>query len=187
MKPIQELVRASDKTTFYSYEKAKEVLQTLDVKPFSPRDLIFIILFAQDKPIHGRILLMKEMFLLYQRILLDIIDDPKFVPYRFGPYSFHLTELIHNLRNDGFVKIEGKPNSRSESFSLTQKGKTHAQKIFDKIPSDTQETIKEKRKGWDQLGVDGILNYVYTHYKSYKEKSVLKNRYKDITWGRGTG
>lgn len=183
----QSVLRTSDMTKFYSYEKAKKVLESIKIKPYSLKDLIFIILSAQDKPIHGRILLMKELFLLYKRVLSEVSENPKFVPYRFGPYSFHLTELIHTLRDDGFIKIEGRPNSRSESFSLTENGMKYGLVVFKKLPKETQQLIKEKRKGWDQLGVDGILNYVYTHYKKYKEKSVLKNRYKDIIWGKGKG
>lgn len=181
------VLEASDKTKFYDYEQSKKILRTIRAKQYSPTDLIFIILSAQNKPIHGRILLMKELFLLYNRIMLENSENPKFVPYRFGPYSFHLTELVHTLRDDGFIKIDGKVNSRSESFSLTEKGLRRGKIIFKRLSIDKQKIIQEKRKGWDQLGVDGILNYVYTHYKKYKANSVLKNRYKDIVWGKGSG
>jgi len=187
MSLTRSILKTSDKTKFYTYEQAKKVLEKIELRPHSARDLIFIILYAQDKPVHGRILLMKELFLLYKRILSQVTENPKFVPYRFGPYSFHLTELIRTLHSDGHIQVKGHANSRSESFTLTSKGKKSAKITFNKLPKSTRELIKEKRKGWDQLGVDGILNYVYTHYKKYKEKSVLKNRYKDIDWGQGTG
>lgn len=84
---------------------------------------------------------------------------------------------------DGYVQVKGRRNSNSESFSLTDKGKKFAKKTFNKLNRFTRNEIIEKRKGWDQLGTDGILNYVYTHYPKFKKKSLLKNRYKDILWG----
>ena len=178
---------SSDETKFYTYEDAKAALNNMDILKYSIRDLIFIILFAQNKPIRGRILLVKEIFLLYNRILIDVSENPKFVPYKYGPYSFHLTDIIRNLTNDGFISINGKINSKTESFLLTHKGKLIAKVIFSSLPSKTQDLIRKRRKGWDQLGIDGILKYVYFNYKDYKTKSVLKNRYKDIVWGEGRG
>ena len=141
-------------------------------------------LYAQDKPIHGRTLLIKELFLLYKRQLTKEVQNPKFIPYRFGPYSFHLMELINTLNLNGFIQVKGRRNSNSESFSLTEKGKKYAKKVFKKLNKKTKNEVIQKRKGWDQLGISGILNYVYTHYPKYKKKSILKRRYKDIIWGQ---
>lgn len=174
---------ASDKTRLYNHEKAKKIFAELKSKKFSLKDLIMILLYAQDNPIHGKTLLIKELFLLYKRVLSEKTQDPKFVKYRFGPYSFHLMETVTTMNSDGYLEVKGRRNSNSESFRLTNKGKKHAKEIFNKLPTTTKKDVIKKRKGWDQLGTDGILNYVYTHYPSYKSKSVLKNRYKDIIWG----
>lgn len=176
----------SDKTKIYTYTTANKLLPKLKSKKYAIKDLILMLLCAQEnKPIHGRIMLMKEIFLLYRRQMYKQSQDPKFVPYRFGPYSFHITEVVGTLNLDGLIGVKGRKNSNSESFTLTEKGKKEAKKIFNKLPKSTRQEIISKRKGWDQLGTDGILNYVYTHYPKYKEKSVLKHRYKDIVWGNG--
>lgn len=180
----KSVVIASDKTEIYSYEKAEEIFANLKIKKFSRSDLVMIILAAREQSIHGRILLMKELFLLYQKMLKPKTQDPKFVPYRFGPYSFHLAELLTTMSNDGLLEIKGRRNSNSESFNLTPKGKKKSNAIFKKLTKVEQKEIQEKRKGWDQLGTDGILNYVYTHYPKYKVKSIIKNRYKDVIWGQ---
>lgn len=174
---------ASDNTKIYSYEKADKILTKIKSKNISRQDLIMILLVAQEKPIHGRILLMKELFLLYRRLLHEKSQDPKFVPYKFGPYSFHLVESVSTLSQDGYLEVHGRRNSNSESFTLTSKGRDLARKTFNQLPKSIQNEIIKKRKGWDQLGTEGILNYVYTHYPSFKTNSVLKNRYKDIIWG----
>ena len=111
-------------------------------------------------------------------------QNPKFVPYRFGPYSFHLMEMIHTLNLNGHIQVKGRRNSNSESFNLTPKGTKYAKKVFNKLSKRMQNEIIETRKGWDQLGTDGILNYVYTYYPHYKKNSILKKRYKDIFWGQ---
>jgi len=181
------VITASDKTKIYNYEKAEEVFPKLKTKKFSRTDLVLILLCAQEKSIHGRILLMKELFLLYNKILKTNTQDPKFVPYRFGPYSFHLTDLLSTLHVDGYLQVKGRKNSNSESFSLTDKGQKYAKTLFNKLSKSQKNEITIKRKGWDQLGTDGILNYVYTHYPKYTVKSIIKNRYKDVIWGKGTG
>lgn len=181
------VTKTSDNTKFYSYKKAEAVFATLKAKPLSLRDLVLILLHAQNKPIHGRILLMKELFLLYQEVLSQKTEDPKFVPYRFGPYSFHLTEVVSTLFYDGLIEVRGKKNSKTESFIITEKGNKQIRPLFNQFSSQVKETIKENRKGWDQLGIHGILNYVYTKYRKYKKKSLIKNRYKDIDWGHATG
>jgi len=180
-------ITASDKTKIYDYATAQKIFPKLKTKKFSRTDLVLILLYAQKKSIHGRILLMKELFLLYNRILKINTQDPKFVPYRFGPYSFHLTDLLTTLNVDGYLQVKGRKNSNSESFSLTDKGQKNAKKLFNKLSKSQKDEISIKRKGWDQLGTEGILNYVYTHYPIYKAKSVIKNRYKDVIWGKGTG
>ena len=180
------ITKTKDDTIFYDYKKAKEVFAKLKAKPISLVGLILLLLYAQDKPIHGRILFMKELFLLYHEILSKKVEDPKFVPYIFGPYSFHLTELINNLQIDGYLKVTGKRNARNESFMITEKGKKRIRPVYKRIPKTTCKVIERQRKGWDQLGTHGILNYVYTNYKKFKTKSLLKNRYKDIDWGLGT-
>lgn len=173
----------SDKTKIYNHKKASKIFQNLKTTKFSLQDMIMILLFAQDKPVHGRTLLIKELFLLYMRQLSDDAQNPKFVPYRLGPYSFHLMETVSTMNLNGYLQVKGRKNSNAESFSLTDKGKKNAKKVFNKLGKETKNSVIEKRKGWDQLGTDGILNYVYTHYPKYKKNSIFKKRYKDIIWG----
>lgn len=179
------VVTASDGTRIYPYREAMEAFEALPRRTFSLSDLVLVILGAQDKPVHGRTLLMKEVFLLYEQVLKDRSSDPKFVKYRLGPYSFHITDLLRTLALDGVLERHGSTNSRSESFRLTPKGTEMAEEVMKKMPDSERRLVSAKRMGWDQLGVRGILNYVYTKYPEYKEKSVVKKRYEDVIWGRG--
>ena len=179
----------SDGTVVYDFEEAKEVISELKAKKHAVSDCILLMLYAQpDKPIFGRVLLVKEVFLLTKEILNeDDIQNAKFIPYRWGMYSFTVGNALANLEYSGYIERKGKKNAKLEQFELTDKGKEFISKIWNALPAMTQETAKEKRKGWDQLGYDGILRLVYRKYPKYKEKSRLKERYKTITWGKGVG
>ena len=100
-KPIEI---ASDGTRIYAYKEAVEVFKTLKADTFSIPDLVLLVLGAQDKPVHGRTLLMKEVFLLYEEVLKDCSEDPGFVKYRLGPYSFHVVEALRVLDSDGVLE-----------------------------------------------------------------------------------
>ncbi|AEH06287.1 hypothetical protein [Methanothermococcus okinawensis] len=171
-------------------EKLKELIESMKGKTIlTTKDLVLIILYAQNKPIYGRTLLFKEIFLLYMEVLKDYndfeIQNPNFIPHHYGPYSFDIAEILNQLEWFGYIQRIGRKNSTSEKFELTDKGKNEIKETFEKLPDKLKKEIKRKRKGWDQLGTDGILRYVYQNYEKYKEKSKIKNKYKDIIWGCG--
>jgi len=152
-------------------------------------DVILYLLYAiHDKPIHGRIAMMKQVFLLIKEVLGESnVEDAKFVPYRYGPYSFLLTHVLSNLEYDGLIKITGRKNTASEKFSLTDTGKMIAKRKFTKLPKKFRDMTLDRRKGWDEDHIKGLLAYVYNKYPEYAEKSNLKNKYKSISWGRARG
>lgn len=179
----------SDGTVVYDYEEAKKVISELKAKKYAVSDCILLMLYAQsDKPIFGRVLLVKEVFLLMKEILdKEETQDAKFIPYRLGMYSFTVGNALVNLEYSGYIERKGKKNAKLEQFELTDKGKKYVSEIWNTLPKIIQDITKEKRKGWDQLGYDGILRLVYRKYPEYREKSCLKERYKTITWGKGAG
>jgi hypothetical protein len=179
----------TDGTVFYTYEEATEMLRSIEPKKYTLSDTALILLYAQtDKPVFGRILLMKEIFLLINEILgKKEVQDAKFVPYLYGMYSFALGNILKNLEFAGYIDRAGKPNSKLEHFKLTNRGKSLAKQIWCRLPESTQREIENKRKGWDQLGVEGILRLVYEKYPEYTKDSYVKGRYKAISWGRGKG
>ena len=178
-----------DKTIFYSSKKAEEVFNKIEGKEFTVSDLILILLHSHpEKSIFGRVLLVKQVFLLTREVLnAEKIQNAKFIPYRYGMYSFVVGNSLTNLEYSGYIERRGKKNTKLEQFCITDKGKKYISKIFESLPENLQKTIKEKRKGWDQLGYDGILRLVYQKYPEYKEKSRIKQRYKAIEWGRSIG
>ena len=178
-----------DETIFYSYEKAKALFNEIERKRFTVSDLILLLLYSHpEKPIYGTVLLMKQVFLLTREVLdKNEVQDAKFVPHHYGMYSFLVANVLTNLEYSGYIERTGRRTSKLERFRITEKGERYVSEIFKSLPERTQEKIKEKRKGWDQLGYDGILRLVYQKYPKFRETSRLKDRYKPIKWGRGIG
>lgn len=185
----RETIEYPDGMIFYSYKRAKEVLDKIQRKRFTITDSILLLLYSHaERPIFGRVQMIKQLFLLTREVLNeDEVQDANFVPYRYGMYSFTAGNTLTNLEFSGYIERRGRRNSKLEQFRITEKGKQYIARIFDSLPQAIQEKIREKRKGWDQLGYDGILRLVYQKYPEYKEESRLKERYKPIKWGRGIG
>jgi len=183
--------KLSDETEVFSYKEAIAVAKEREVPDLLVRDLILLLLYARkDKPIYGRTMLMKQVFLLFEEILKKYnlkIQNPKFVPYYYGPYSFTVAKVLEDLSFAGYIKIEGKKNTRKEKFMLTNQGLREIERKWSKLDENLREEIEKHRIAWDQMGTDGILNYVNTYYQEFKEKSKIKNRYQEIKWGRGRG
>jgi len=180
-----------DGTRLYSYDELRSKLSELrssKVHRLLARDSVLILLYShKERPICGRTALMKQLFLFFEEVAKKHelpSQEPRFVPYRYGPYSFLMMNTVESLWHSGYIVIEGRKNSRKESFKLTEAGEKAASELFDHLPEAVQNDIREKRVSWDQWGSD-ILNYVYTCYPHYKERSELKKRYGTIVWGQG--
>ena len=181
-----EITKLPDETEFYSYSQISKVFGEIKRKEIQLSDAILILLNAQpDNPIFGRISLMKQMYLLLnEELRSEDVQDGNFVPYYYGWFSFQIINNLKNLEYLGYIEKKGKKNTRNEQFRISGKGKKFITPLFSSLPEEAQENIRDKRKGWDQLGCDGILNYVYSKYPDSKERSKLKERYKSIKWGR---
>ncbi|MDH7509379.1 MAG: hypothetical protein QHH00_08345 [Methanomassiliicoccales archaeon] len=182
--------KLKDGTPVYSYEEAKEVYKNLAVPKIMADEAILLLLASTRKPIFGRTVMIKELFLLQEEVLkkhFRTVDDMRFVPYRYGPYSFRVAQLLEEMESIRLIERRGRKGTNDEKFSISERGMQHFSRIINKMPPEVLEEIRARRMGWDELGRDGLLRYVYQHYPEYKERSELKEKYKEITWGRGRG
>jgi len=144
----------------------------------TPEDIVLTILYAQkDKPLTGKLMFVKQVFLFTKEIVPGLDDKMKFFPYSFGPYSSKFAQVVNKLINDGIIGVEKKVDDDREiyRFSLTEKGLEKAEKSFNKFPEKVRAIIKRKRRGWDQLGYTGIVRLVYTKYPEYIVNSSIKD------------
>jgi len=166
----------------------------ISIPKYTITDSIFWLFNAQkDTAIFGKISFFKQMFLLYNEVMPDEIKNnstnPKFISYRFGPYSFKIADILEELRYLGYINVDGRKNSRTEKFYLTSKGKKEAKNRLDLIPKEIlknfQKELKKRRITWDQLGNEGLLNYVYKNYPDFTEKSEIINKISFDVWDMG--
>lgn len=173
----------------YRNQKNEVILKPSDVqeilgkvkeeKKLSFSDMILALFYAQNKPIKGMILLMKEIFLMQREFAKEDnirINDASFTSYKYGPYSVDVDDFIDIMEEYGLIMSSGRKSSNKEIFYLTDKGILEGKKAFSRLNEDQQERLRDLRKGWDQLGVRGILKLVYTKYPEYIDESEIKQQ-----------
>jgi uncharacterized protein YwgA len=190
MPEIKDLeMKLENGISVYSYDKAVEKLKQLRPKKLLVSDVILLLLYARkDVPIYGRIMLMKEVFLLTKKILdQKEIEDAKFFGYQFGPYSHVVYDSLQNLAFSGFIKTKGRKDTKTEEFSLAPAGITKIQPVFNSLSDGMRKAITDARIGWDQLEARGIIKLVYRDFPEYTEESRIKDykKFKAVKWGRG--
>ena len=177
------------------YENPKDILEFMKKLDLRIQDIIILLLgITEDNtPIYGRTLLVKEVFLAIKEVFSRYnikYQDPVFVPYKYGPYSFNLIDTVESMAMLGYIIRSGKRGTKKEMFMLTEKGKKRYEEIKAKLKNkypELFENLRIKRIGWDELGTDGILKYVYQNYQKYTDKSKIYKKYEPISWGRGKG
>ena len=141
------------------------------------RSLALALFGAQpDRPIVNRIVAMKEAFLFEKEVAPEVgvnTTGLDFVPYDYGPYSRALDDALRALEEEGLLVVERESQGQKEIMQLTEKGKSEAERILRRLQRDQVETLRRKRKGWDQLGYFGLLRKVYEEYPAYQAKSKI--------------
>lgn len=183
---MQETVFFGEKVKEYKTENNKSVYDLAEIqnaisnlreeKIMSLPELILALFYAQDKPIKGMILLMKEIFLTQMEFAKEEnikLQEAEFISYKYGPYSIDVDKLVDTMEEYGLIISSGRKSTNKEIFYLTIDGKERAKESFEKLNDYQKEKLKNLRKGWDQLGVKGILRLVYTKYPEYTDESEI--------------
>jgi len=156
-----------------------------------PEDVILLLLYSHsDKPVINRTVLMKEVFLTYEEVLKEKemkFINPEFFAYKFGPFSYRVSEALWFLSSGGLIQVQGRAKGKKEEFRITKNGVAVVKLLMKKMSRNVNkmliEDLANKRKGWDQFGRNGILNYVYKMYQDYSVRSKIKQKYGTTIWG----
>jgi len=155
--------------------ETQTILDTITIEEW-----ILILLYAQkDKPITGKLMFVKQAFLLAKDVFPSIEEKFEFYPASFGPYSKEFAKSVNKLieKEDISLEIlEAKKEGDTEiyRFRLSKDGEENAKNAFNKLPDEYKNKIRRKRRGWDQLGYTGIVRLVYTKYPEYAIYSNIK-------------
>ena len=160
--------------------KDKGVEKNNILNELTVEDAVLILLYAnKDKPIRGRLMFVKQSFLLSKEVIPQLDEKFEFFPAHFGPFSKVFATKVDKLIQEGYIKTilsEDDLGNITHKFSLTDIGKEAAFHSFDKLSEIYKDIIIRKRKGWDQLGYIGILRLVYTKYPEYTVNSKIRDK-----------
>jgi len=138
---------------------------------------ILLLLYARkDKPIDGKLMFVKELFLLEKEVfpkIKGIKDSFSFYAYDLGPYSTKFAKKLNKLIQNEFVEAIPIPDTDNYRFKLTIPGIEKAEDILRKISTEDLKLIAKKRRGWDQLGYFGITRRIYSKYPEYTIRSKI--------------
>ncbi len=171
-----------------SYEEALKKYKELPKPVLGQDELVLLLLGLLDKPVNGRTVLMKELFLLHEELKNKVqVASPRFYPYKYGPFSSELLLVVELLERYDYISVKNRRTRTATKYMLTSKGRKAAKAVIERLTrilgEGYIEKLKQLRIGWDQLGHHGILNYVYKLYPEYREKSLLKEKYQPMDWG----
>lgn len=158
-------------------KEPKNKTQSIILDTITIEEWILILLYAQkDKPITGKLMFVKQAFLLAKDVFPSIDERFEFYPASFGPYSKEFAKSMNKLIEKGDIHLEVKKEGDNEiyRFRLSKDGEESAKKVFNKLPDEYKKIIQRKRRGWDQLGYTGIVRLVYTKYPEYAIASKIK-------------
>lgn len=129
------------------------------------QDIVLSILYLQGE-IWGRTYLQKFLFLLNKEKFKDKLF--KFSPYRYGPFSSELSNLMVDLESMGIIEEKSEKTKGLETayrYMLTKKGKDIAGKIFeDNLTAKERKELIEYSNKFKRHSATELLKYVYKEY-----------------------
>jgi uncharacterized protein YwgA len=182
----KDAFKLPDGSIAYSMQRAIKEYKKMKPVKYTVPDLIMFLLYSQDKTIRRRIVLFKELFVLEKAVFKnEKIENCRFVPYHYGPYSFYVANKLENMLSSGLIKRKLFAGTNIEEFTLEPKGEKLIKKKYENLSPKIRNDMEKLRKGLDQYSKH-IQEYVYRipEYKKYTDKSLVRHKYKLITWGR---
>jgi len=179
-----------DGSIAYTMARALREYKKIKVVKYTVSDLILFLLYSQNKSVRGKTLLIKEMFLLEQQIFKNQnAENCKFIPYYYGPYSFHVANKLDNLIISNLVDIKKVKGRKLDEYILTNKGERFVKKKYQLLNPKIRDELEDLRMALDQYGSKRIYNAIYKdeRYQKYIVKSKISYKYKLITWGKSKG
>jgi hypothetical protein len=140
------------------------------------QDWVLALLYSQPMPMIGITSFLKQLFLLLAEFAPEHnipTENPGFRGYKFGPYSERMEDVIIGLEDAGLIETAGRKGVAGEYFFLTEIGKKIAKKSYDKLTEEQRLKLQEERRDWHQLGVKGLLNYIYRKYPDLAKESLV--------------
>jgi len=135
-------------------------------------DLIKLLIYAKgtmlwyNENIPSRTHLQKEMFLLLRETVFQKVEEYKFVPHYYGPFSRELDSDLNELVASGLV-------NDSDGFILTPEGFKDAHALWNRLDQPHRAALSRIKERYNRLASEKLLDYVYEKYKKYTVESAI--------------
>jgi uncharacterized protein YwgA len=159
---------------------ALEVLSVEEVEeidPDIPVALLSLFLANDNSPIRGKIMLIKQAFIIGKEIIPELSESMHFFPYQWGPYSNIVAKTINTLIQLGLVS--DKKKGRDDVFYLTSDGVEAAKDAAKLLPEDVLDDISKMKHTTQEVGLKRLLRFIYSNYPQYATQSRGKAVYAD--------
>jgi hypothetical protein len=130
-------------------------------------------------PIPGITMIQKQMVVIIREFAPDHdipSENPGFRAYRFGPYTERIDRALDTLYRSGYMYSEGRINSNSERFYLTESGVKKGLEIISRFDDGVKVDLLELKRDLQQFTLQGIETYVYSKYPEYTNESEIFER-----------
>jgi len=71
---------------------------------------------------------------------------------------------LGNLFFANYIQTIGRKRYPNQRFFITSLGRAYVLRLFNSLSTETRMKLIKKRKGWDQLGIEGIRNLIHTKF-----------------------
>jgi hypothetical protein len=159
----------------------------------SKPELVALLLYvpgASDKTgegIVGKTRIMKLMFLLLKEMGLEenIIEEPSFEPYKYGPFDAEVYDALDALEDLNVIEETPHPSPKEEgtddemveqydantTYRLTDFGLTRTQELAKNIPKNLMDKIIKVKIIYGKMPLIELLHYVYGKYPEFARLS----------------
>jgi len=144
-------------------------------KNMRPAILLFLLSKTpcKDESKLGNTRLQKLIFLVQKESPKPIENGFSFAPYKYGPYSDELVDILLSLSDRKMVDLKLDENENIVSCKITDTGVETVKKLKDKYP-DLDATVSKIVSDYGVLNLDLLLLYVYTKYPDFTKRSEIK-------------
>lgn len=165
----------------YPLSQAQKLLDySKDHVFFFVEDWILAWMATGDRaPIPGITMLQKQMVIIIFEFAQEhniASENPGFRAYKFGPYTERIDRALQNLSDDGLIYSEGRLNTNSERFYLTDAGAEKGEQLLRKLTKEQREDLEALRRDLQQYTLQGIETRVYKDYPEYTDQSLIYKR-----------
>jgi len=151
-----------------NFIEKKEIEEVKEIQIDRKKWILLLLYLANE--IKGTTRLMKYLFLMKKEY--EIENEYNFSPYFYGPFSYEVFEDIEKLEKIGLIEIERKIHEPKiagdweifKKYSLTEKGKEIAEKIYNELDNVTKVKLNELIERFNKYTLAGLISYVYNKY-----------------------